>query len=563
MAKSEKHEYNSKTLKFGLTMAVAFYVLSAIMVMINTSENSIVDPDTTSITIAHWHLEDGYREGMDKLIELYEKMKAEQGIKVKVRQSTVPIRGYQQWFITQLISGDPADILLLKGASSLLNQYFLPLSDYIALPNPYNKGTPLKGMPWKDTYIDGMNSTLDMTYAEYFGIGEYFHVYRLFVNKTLLKQATGSDKMPTSLDEWLDDCRKLEEYGKKIKRPIIPIGVRGIDKSTMNYIFHQYFSQLNGQLNDKPNEFGTSFANTYEKIKWLANKELDIDRLLQAVSLTKEIGQYFCKGFSAMNLEQTKFLFFTGNVCFFPEGTWNAWSLVKNTPFDVGVINIPLIGPKNRFYKNFTGQISELGVSIGSRYGIPKASKHQDLALDFLHFLTSYKMNQMLMIDYCKWPPAIIKARYKGLLKKFKPVQGDGRLSVSTPFELGVKSKTKNLEVMEDIVKKNISEPDKYFLKYFIKNLHYLKEEMHDADASTERQLFDIAAKTSSLATGFLDTTITRKKIGKLKYKELMMMETLVGRDRQRYQIKEGVKALEKLEKNSDLLEDSSKKEVK
>jgi hypothetical protein len=294
------------------------------------------------------------------------------------------------------------------------------------------------------------------------------------------------------------------------------------------------------------------------------NKELDVDRLLETVALTREIGQYFCEGFSAMDLEQTKFLFFAGNVGFFPEGTWNAWSLVKNTPFDVGVVSIPLIGPRNRFYKNFTGQISETGIGIGSRYGIAKASRNFDLALDFLRYLTSYKINQILMVDYCKWPPAIIKAKYTGLLEKFKPVQGDGRLSVDTPFELGMgsKSRLKNLEVMEEIIKNKIPNPQKYFWKHFIKNLVYIKEEMLDAEAGSKRQLFEIAARSSAIAVKLTDPLNTEKQRRNLVMKELMVMNTLVDNNRQRYQIKEGLKALEKLQKDPGLVEDSSEKEV-
>lgn len=552
MARKQSIEGGSGKNRFGLFMALAFYFVSVVMVIINNSGSTLIDPETKVITIAHWHLEDGYREGMNEVIKLYEKAKAKEGIKVKIAQSTVPNRGYSQWFITQLISGYPADILLLRGSPQVYNQYFVPLSDYISEPNPYNRGTPLQGMPWKDTYIDGMNSTLDPIYAEYYGIGEYFHVLRMFVNKDLLKKATGNDRMPKTYDEWLDDCEKLRQYGKKTGIPIIPIGVRGIDKSTIATLFRQYYSQLNGHLNDTQNEFGEAVPNVYEQLEWLASDKVDRARMLQSVNLVKNVGKYFCKGFTSTDLEQTKFLFFTGNVGFFPEGTWNAWSLVKNSPFEVDVINIPVIGPKNQYYKNFTGQISELGVGIGSRFGIPKASKNFSLALDFLRFMTSYKMNQMLMVDYCKWPPAIIKAEYKGLLAKFKPVEGDGRLGVSLPFSLGQKSRTKTLEILENIIIKNISQPEKYFWQQFLGNLRYMEEEATAAEESGERQLFEISAGITSMKIGQLDSTLDEKSRLSLQRRELMMMENLIDRNRQRYWIKKGISALEKLKNHID-----------
>ena len=37
----------------------------------------------------------------------------------------------------------------------LYNQYFTPLSPYVGNPNPFNVGSPLEGVPWKDTFVDG------------------------------------------------------------------------------------------------------------------------------------------------------------------------------------------------------------------------------------------------------------------------------------------------------------------------------------------------------------------------------------------------------------------------
>ena len=92
--------------KVGLILAVAFYILSVIMVIRNHGGMSVVfSPDTKVITIAHWHIEDGFREGISAAIEEYEKAKLAQGVKVKVRQVAVPVRGYQQWYLTQLIGG--------------------------------------------------------------------------------------------------------------------------------------------------------------------------------------------------------------------------------------------------------------------------------------------------------------------------------------------------------------------------------------------------------------------------------------------------------------------------
>ena len=532
-------------------MALAFYALSVIMVIINTRGTSFFDGGAETITIAHWQLEEGFRQGFDEAIKRYEKMMKEKGRNVKVVQTTVPVRGYSQWFVTQLISGDPADIIQLTGASQLHNQYFVPLSGFIGNPNPYNKGTPLEGIPWKDTYIDGMNSALDSTYAEYFGVGTFFHVMRVYVNKDLLKRATGSDKMPKTLDEWLDDCKKLREYGLKNGIPIIPIGVRGFDKGTLASLFQQYFSQLNGHLNDVTPKFGSQTTSIYEILSGLADGELDVDQLLAPIDIVKQLGMNFGKGFSATDLEQTKFLFNTGNVGFFPEGTWNAWSMVKSSPFEVEVINIPVIGSENSYYNYFTGATSEMGVGVGGRFGITKAGKHFDLALDFMQYLTSYKINQLTMMEYCKWPPAVINAKYEDLLEKFKPIEGDARLAAASPFFLGSKSRIRTLEAMERIIVQNTPNPKEHFWKEFTLNiLPVMAEEAEEALNSGERQLFDIEGHRSCTGVGSLVSGLNKMQKDTLERRYAMNMENLTSRFRQRYLIKEGLVAFDKLLQN-------------
>ena len=564
MAKKRSSEHSSIANKIGLCLALGLYIVSVLMVIHNTADSNILlDGDVETITIAHWQLEDGYREGIDAAIKLYEELKAKEGKKVKIIQTTVPYRGYPQWFVTQLISGDPSDIIELIGASRVHNQYFVPLSSYIAQPNPYNAGTVLAGIPWKDTYVDGMDSALDGTYAEYFGVGTCFHVTRVYVNKTLLKAATGSDKMPTTFDEWIEDCQQLREYGKKHNKQIIPIGVRGFDKATLSKLFHQYFSQLNGNLNDNNSLFCESVVSNHEMLIQMADDKLDLDRLLSVADLLNELGQNFSEGFSAMDLEQTKFLFFTGNVGFFPEGTWNAWSMVKNSPFEVEVINIPVIGVNNRYYKNFTGQTSEIGVRVGGKFGVTKASKHFDLALDFLRFLTSYKTNQMAMMEYCKWPPAVIKANYQGLLKKFKPIEGDAMKALNPPFYISKKSRTKTLEILEKIIINNNPNPKEFFWKEFIKILPVLIEEIVSTLNSTERQFFDIEGQRSCIAMERLVNKISPTKQQSLNLRYAMALENVVGRIKHKYTSQLTLKALHKIELEGAKKYVAKKKEIK
>ena len=544
MNRMKKESTGNKFRQIGLILAGLFYLVACVMVYINTNGKEMLDPDLRTITFAHWQLEDGFREGYAEAIKEFEKLKAAQGQKVKVVQTTVPVRGYRQWFLTQLISGNPADLMELHCSSEVRNQYFTPFSQYISRPNPFNKGTEFEGVPWKDTYIDGMDSALDPSYAEHFGVGTYSHVYRLFVNLELLEKAVGSRKLPITLNEWLETCRKMEEYGKKISTPIIPIGVRGFDKATINYLFRYYYNQLNGNLVDGSAPIFASGGITQAGVlSAISEGKTDNERLLAAADIVKQIGKYFGEGFTATDLEQTKFLFFSGRVGFFPEGTWNAYSMVKNSPFDVGIIRIPAVGSDSKYHKYFTGLPGEQ-VRGNGLFGIPKSSRNFDLALEFLQFITSWKTSQRVMIDYCKWPTPVRNSTYKGIMKHFEPKLGEGYFGVGIPFYAGgrSKSRTSMLNSLESIILKNIDKDEEYFWNSFLGRNSIMQNELQEIILSSIRKYFSM----EKLRTRIQAEAMTNKATA--LNRERMTLESVVFNMRQIDTNKIAIKALKKIQ---------------
>lgn len=549
MAKN-KSESGGKMQKLGLLLALAFYIISVIMVIINTGVTDIIDPDVKTLSFAHWQLEDGFREGYDDAIKRFQDLKAEQGVKVKIVQTTVPFRGYKQWFLTQLLGGSPADIIELTGSSEQRNQYFVPLSQYIGKPNPFNKGTIFEGIPWKDTFIDGMDSALDTTFGEYFGVGTFTGVTRIYVNMDLLEKATGSKKLPEDLTEWLEVCQKMRKYGEKTGKPIVPIGVRGFDKSTLYALLVYYLSQMNCNLNDNMSKLCAPEALRCEVLKGMHDKTIDTKRLYAAVDIIRDIGKYFGEGFSATDLEQTKFLFFAGNVGFFPEGSWNAYSMVNNSPFEVQIMDVPLIGKNHKYSKYFVGRPSEQGLGVGGQFGIPKSCKNFDIALEFLQFITSWKINQLIMVDYSKWPPAVKNAEYKGILEKFKPVTGIGRRNLVLPFMVAyAKSKRKMLESLEEII---IDQPDnarEIFKADFIDNIPVLIEETEEVIAGSKRALFSLEGQRSAAGVAAMCSDLTPRQRTVMDFRAAINSESLIDRMKNIQENQEQLDVLKMLQK--------------
>ena len=541
----------------GGILALVFYLISCLAVIRNNAAadaaNANVQGDLKTITIAHWQLEDGFREGIDYAIKEFEKLKASQGQKVKVIQNAIPGRGYSQWYITQLISGNPADIIELTVSPELQSRYFLPLSTYIAHPNPFNKGTPCEKLAWKDTFNDGMDGALNPIFAEYLGVGIFRHCQRTYVNLDLLKAATGSEKTPETCEEWIECCKKVEAYAKKVQKPIIPIGVRGIDKHTVSTMYSRLNNQINTNYNDTLSRYGDGYMPKPEIFTAFGEGKLDIDRLLVPAEIVKEIGRYFADGFTTTDSQQTKFLFFTGNVCFFPEGTWDAWTMVNNTPFRVKIIRVPSLSPTGKYGRYFVGRTFESGFNVSGKFGIPKNSRNRELALEFLQFLTSWKMNQKTMMEFCKWPGVVINIPYTGFLEAMKPDMGDSRRSIQPPFMFNSKSRIQILEYLERIIIEQPANAKLAFAEGALKTVPTLKDEFKNLTADYERQLFDMEGNRTVISAGLLRSDLSEADRKNQNSRAMMAAEILVARELDR---KQAITAYNAMDKIKERLED-------
>ena len=535
----------------GGVIALIFYIVSCIAVIRNNAAASNAlsggDEKIQTITVAHWQLEDGFREGFDHAIKEFEKIKAAQGKKVKIIQNAIPSRGYSQWYITQLISGNPADVIELRVSAEIQSRYFTPLSTYITQPNPFNADTEYKNMAWKDTFIDGMDNSLNPIFSEYYGVGIFRHCQRVYVNLDLLKAATGSEKTPETYEEWIDCCKKVEEYGRKINKTIIPIGVRGIDRTTVAMLHDRYFNELNCHYNDIISKYCDGITPKPEVYIAMSKGKIDFNRFFTPAEILKDIGKYFSEGFSTTGADQTKFLFFTGNVCFFPEGSWDAWSMVNNTPFKVKIILVPSLDKRGKYKDIIAGRIFENAYRTAGKFGIPKASKNKELALEFLQFLTSWKMNQKTMMEFCKWPPVVINAKYTGMLTAMKPSMGDARRQLNSPFMFNTKSRDVTSASVERIIIEQPSEPKLAFAEDMMKNLNVIKNELKNATADYERQLFDMEGSRTTVSTALMRSDLSTAEQKNQTERSMMTIENIASREFLRHQNIEAYNAMDEV----------------
>ena len=518
--------------QIGLILAGLFFLISAVFAICNhwNSSSGISRENTVELVFAHWQLEDGFREGIDHAIREYEKAKAAQGIRVKVRQMAIPVRGYPQWMMTQLLSGKPADIMELRGSSTLLSPHFVPLSPYITRPNPWNENSPLRGTSWQESFSDNMLASLDPIYSEYYGAALCIFTTRLFVNMELYREVCGTDRLPGTVSEWIDACKKMRLYGKKAGKPIIPIGVRGFDKATLQQLLYVYNSQICATLMEDASPYGNS-QSASEIFRQINAGTLDKARILAPLELVCELGQYFADGFSAIDLEQTKYLFSQGNVAFFVDGTYNAWSLVNNSPFEVQVARIPVLDSKHPLGQQAV-DISEQGYGVSGTFGITRKSEYRELALDFLQFLSSWKINQEIIVGSCKWMSSLKKVRYSGLMEKLAPATDAEYRPVPLFFNTCPKTNRAMIAALEQCIIRPRHDLRSYLWNDFLACRPLVLEELRASREAALKNLSEQEAIRSVLAVfrNFMSPDEEQKKLAEMRAGS--NLEAVVGRIR-------------------------------
>ncbi len=492
----------------GAILFALFYLVSLIMVIRHgafsrTAELTGVSDEHT-ITFAHWQLEDGFREGFDEAIRIFEELKAKEGVKVKVVQTAIPRRTYPQWFMTQLIGGNCADVIELSAGGDLLNQYFIPLSEHLGDPNPYNRGTSLEGVPWRDTYVDELTNAFDRTFSEYFGIGLYTTTIRMYVNTELFRNACGDRPYPVTVNEWIDCCRQILAYGEKIGVPLIPIGVNGFTKETITQLVNYYNNQLNADFNDFINPHH-GFATVHTVVKGIADRRLPTWRLLAPYEVVADVGRYFADGFPAIDAEQTKFLFATGRVAFFIDNNIVAYSMVRNTNFPVDIIPIPEIGRTgHRYSEHFLGRMTETGWTTGM-FGIPKSSREPELALDFLRFITSYRINKLTIVDHTKWLSPLRDMQYEDpILRKCQPFEGARYFGFAQFRDISTLVRSRVTQAIEQAILSDSEDPAGEVWQSFIDSIDRAQEDLRESIVYCRRSNLSIEARRSSFAIGAL-----------------------------------------------------------
>lgn len=400
------------------------------------------------IRFAHWQLEGRCVEALNQACRDYERLKLERdGVDVAVRQIEIPERAYEQWTRTQLIGRTAPDLIELRWWQDLLVRYFVPLTEYVEEPNPWNEGEPeLAGLPWRETYVDNMLGGWNWELRDYYGMPLSLFTVRIYANKTLMEEAAGATTPPKTLGEFMDLCERIKAYERERKRTeseyrLVPI-------AGSNYTEHvfrgRYWGMSTWGMLDEYDENCDGWFDDCERIEAVFTGRLKLTRdphIRAGHRVLYDISRNFDPGFMAARRDESVLLFAQSKAAMIATGTWDAGSLWRQVAgdFEIMVFDFPIPAPGEPYSKYIRHRITEAGARAGFTMGLTRFSKNKELAIDFMRFLSSRKYNEKLNKAF-RWFPAARGAEPDPILKAFRPqeegiynvlnlyMQGDTRL---------------------------------------------------------------------------------------------------------------------------------------
>lgn len=406
-------------------------------------EVQAIGDDVITIRICHWQLEAGYRESLQRTIEAYqERVNGGDGVPpkfgkpVRIIQQPIGARFYGQWVNTRLISRDAPDLIQL-GMTRLsrepqyMARFYVALADILDRPNPYNAGTSLDGIAWRETFIDGMQGQYKPEFQDYFAVPTTIFPRRLFYNRELLERATGSSTPPATFGELMAACEKLKQIRLPDGRMLVPISGSNYE---MNFeIFGRYAASFTSSFEDALDlDLSGELSEIESYVAFLQGKwNMSSPQVRTYWECMLALTDQWTPGFMSVDRQQAAFLFVQGRAAMYASGAWDFGSLVKQARFPVGVMQFPLPGPGEPFYEQVHGPVSEATLGTELIYALNKLSRHQDVAIDFLHFVTSQEQNARYTAPV-SWVPAVIGAEVPAELSGFAvdPVGGHPNANV-------------------------------------------------------------------------------------------------------------------------------------
>lgn len=403
--------------RFGIFLLAAAFAWSCVYVF---TRSGMVTSDKPVIRFTHWQLEGGLREAFDEIAERYMELHPD----VRIEQMPVPGGVYTTWLRTAYAGGMMPDLVVLGNSTDEdLVLHFRPITSQVTKPNPYNEGTPLEDIPWRETFVSGLAGSSGLsTLQDYYSAPMAELTIRMFLNDQLWREYFGDREPPASFDEFIFICGEVERIAKEKGDQLMPLaGSRFTANVLMEPLFQSQTQSLWRELNplNDLNAPGTSPA-ALPFLPGLA--DLDMPEIHRGYRIMREVGQYLQPGFLQLDRDEAILLFAQGRAMMLPTGAWDYGSILEQALFSVRIFPLPFPSPGEGVYgENVLGVQSEVGMGGATSFHLSARSEHPEIAIDFLKFMTSYEGNRIFS-TISKWPPSVAGIEMSGETKAFAPI---------------------------------------------------------------------------------------------------------------------------------------------
>lgn len=404
----------------GLILLTAAYALAIFLVLQRTTRERT--DDRITIRISQWQLEGGVRAGIDAVIRRYEELNPN----VHVVQIAVPDRVYLPWIMTQLVGGNAPDVVEYSWPWPDTARFFEPITAEVMKPNPYNRGTPLEGVPWRDTFIDGMTSPDNYVQAlgQYYGVSMTTGMARIVYNRELLRTITGSDEPPATYREFLAVCEQIQAYAKEHGVKLAPLAN---SRTTHTMLTNEIVSTMSTGLAERM-DFQhrlrldpLNLATTYLQNDW----SYDSPELVASFEVLQQVGAQSTPGFLQRERDTALTDFVTERAVMVVAPSWESSSLLEICPFELGAFRFPFPREDDPVYGRFArGPFSEGQLYTGVPFYLNRRSKHRAEALDFMRFLGSQE-GSAIFSRVSNWLPVVSGVKPTDFAAQFQ-LQSEG-----------------------------------------------------------------------------------------------------------------------------------------
>lgn len=415
--------------KFGRNVALAILVLLfgyATWQVLQRGEE-VVDPNIEVIRFAHWQLEPGVREAFDQIARDYMALHPN----VRIKQMPIPGRVWKQWLRTQLVGGNPPDLIEIANyqvSDEMLARYFTPLTSSLEEKNPYNADEPdLRDLSWRKTFSAELIPEDTVHYyspnlLEYYAVPNAMVTVRVFYNRDLIRAALGNDRVPETYGEFLHWCEAVRDYSERTGQPVMGLAGSWFNALQLTGMVTATVTQrlaLDVDLNRDLDFTTQDVLITYLRGDW----GLRTPAMFHSLEMVADIGRFMPPGWAQLNREDAMMQFLQGKVAMIPTGTWDAGGILSQADFEVGAFRVPSVEPSDPKYgASALGPISEANIFASVPFGLTRSSRHPERAIDFLRFMTSRKENEVFS-RISTWLPVIKGVPVPAVSQPFEPIE--------------------------------------------------------------------------------------------------------------------------------------------